>query len=89
MRCRIEGNQGESERIAFYLLTYLYPILSIIHLIQVIIKVQGGERMAVINIREVPDDLHTRVKVQAAKERTTLRELVIRALEEYLKKVGG
>ncbi|MGB5921912.1 MAG: hypothetical protein WBH36_06780 [Syntrophobacteria bacterium] len=45
--------------------------------------------MAVINIREVPDDLHTRVKVQAAKERTTLRELVIRALEEYLKKVGG
>jgi hypothetical protein len=86
MRCRIEGNQGESERIAFYLLTYLHTN---IHLIQVIIKVQGGERMAVINIREVPDDLHTRVKVQAAKERTTLRELVIRALEEYLKKVGG
>ena len=86
MRCRIEGNQGESERIAFYLLTYLHTI---IHLIQVIIKVQGGERMAVINIREVPDDLHTRVKVQAAKERITLRELVIRALEEYLKKVGG
>ena len=45
--------------------------------------------MAVINIREVPDDLHTRVKVQAAKERITLRELVIRTLEEYLKKVGG
>ena len=45
--------------------------------------------MAVINIRGVPDDLHTRVKVQAAKERIPLRELVMKALEEYLEKVGG
>jgi plasmid stability protein len=40
--------------------------------------------MAVINIRGVPDDLHVRVKVQAAKESIPLRELVMKALEEYL-----
>ena len=45
--------------------------------------------MAVINIRGVPDELHTRAKVQAAKERIPLRELVMKALEEYLEKVGG
>ena len=45
--------------------------------------------MAVINIRNVPDDLHTRVKVQAAKERIPLRELVMKALEEYLDRNEG
>ena len=45
--------------------------------------------MAVINIRGVPDDLHIRVKVQAARESIPLRELVIKALEQYLDRHEG
>ena len=45
--------------------------------------------MAVINIRGVPDALHVRVKVQAAKESIPLRELVMKALQEYLDRHGG
>jgi predicted HicB family RNase H-like nuclease len=41
--------------------------------------------MADMNLRDFPDDLHHRAKVQAAVERITLKELVIRALEEYFK----
>jgi hypothetical protein len=40
--------------------------------------------MATIYIRDFPDDLQYRVKVQVAKERTTLRELVIRLLTQYV-----
>ena len=54
---------------------------------------QGGDRMAkeikVIQMRNFPADLHKRAKIQAAKEETTLKEIVIKALEQYLKKVGG
>jgi len=42
-----------------------------------------------INLRDVPEDLHHRVRVQAAKEGTTIKGLIIRLLEEYLEKVGG
>ena len=42
--------------------------------------------MAVMNIRNFPEDLQHRAKVQAVIERITLKELVIKALEEYLKK---
>ena len=42
-----------------------------------------------INLRDVPEDLHRRAKVQAAKEDTTIKGLIIRLLEEYLKEVGG
>ena len=45
--------------------------------------------MATLYVRDVPQDLHSRVKIQAIKERMTLRALVLKALEEYLKKVGG
>ena len=48
--------------------------------------------MEAMFIRNFPDDLHKRVRLQAVKEDTTLRELVIKALEEYLKrkeKKGG
>ena len=44
--------------------------------------------MAIIYIKEFPDDLHTRLKVQAAVEKTTMKDLIIRLLEEYLQKAG-
>ena len=42
--------------------------------------------MADMNLRDFPDNLHRRTKAQAAMEGITLKELVIKALEEYLKK---
>ncbi len=42
--------------------------------------------MAVMNLRDVPDDLHRRAKAKAAMEGISLKALVIKALEEYLKK---
>ena len=47
--------------------------------------------MATIYLRDFPDDLHHRLKVQAVKERTTLKEIIIRLTTEYLKagKKGG
>ena len=45
--------------------------------------------MATLYVRDVPKDLHSRVKIQAIKEGMTLQALVLKALEEYLKKVGG
>jgi len=54
---------------------------------------QGGDVVAkeikVIQMRNFPADLHKRAKIQAAKEETTLKQIVIKALEQYLKKVGG
>jgi predicted HicB family RNase H-like nuclease len=49
----------------------------------------GGQVATTINLRDVPEDLHLRAKVQATKEGLSLKALVIRLLEEYLKKVGG
>jgi predicted HicB family RNase H-like nuclease len=43
----------------------------------------------VFMMRDFPEDLHTRAKIQAAREKTTMKEIVIRALTEYLEKVGG
>jgi predicted HicB family RNase H-like nuclease len=45
--------------------------------------------MATMNLRDVPDDLHRKAKAEAAMEGVTLKELVIKALEEYLKKKKG
>jgi predicted HicB family RNase H-like nuclease len=45
--------------------------------------------MAVISLKDFPDDLHRRTKVQAAKEGISIKALVIKVLTEYLKKVGG
>ena len=42
--------------------------------------------MATINLREVPDDLHRKAKAEAALEGITLKALIIKALEQYLKK---
>ena len=45
--------------------------------------------MATVYIREFPEELHRKAKAQAALEGTTLKDLVIRLLTEYLKKKGG
>lgn len=45
----------------------------------------GGDAMATINLREVPDDLHRKAKAEAAMEGISLKALIIKALEEYLK----
>lgn len=42
--------------------------------------------MAMIYLKDFPDDLHHRMKVQAALEKTTMKDLIIRLLEEYLAK---
>lgn len=40
--------------------------------------------MATINLRDFPDDLHQAAKIKAAVEKTTLREIIIRALRQYV-----
>ena len=42
--------------------------------------------MSIINIKDFPDDLHRRAKSEAALEGISLKALIIKALEEYLKK---
>ena len=45
--------------------------------------------MAVINLRDFPDQLHREAKAKAALEGITLKELILRAVKEYLEKKGG
>ena len=48
--------------------------------------------MANINLRDFPDQLHREAKAKAALEGISLKELIITAVEEYLKqakKKGG
>ena len=40
--------------------------------------------MATVYLRDFPDDLHYKLKIQAAKERTTIKELAIRITTQYL-----
>jgi predicted HicB family RNase H-like nuclease len=42
--------------------------------------------MAFINIKNFPDDLHRKAKSQAALEGISLKALIIKVLEDYLKK---
>ena len=42
--------------------------------------------MPQVNIRDFPEDLHHRAKVVAAMERITHRELVVRAITEYVER---
>ena len=74
----------------------IYPLTSMLNVLYIQYiqhDKQGGDAMAkeikVIQMRNFPADLHKRAKIQAAKEETTLKEIVIKALEQYLKKVGG
>ena len=40
--------------------------------------------MATINLRNIPDDLHRKAKARAAMEGDSLKQLILRLLEEYL-----
>lgn len=40
----------------------------------------------ILSIRDFPDNLHRKAKIQAAVEGVTLKDLIIKALTEYLKK---
>jgi plasmid stability protein len=42
--------------------------------------------MATVYLRDFPDELHHRMKVQAALEKTTMKGLIIRLLEDHLAK---
>ena len=44
--------------------------------------------MVSVNIRYFPEDLHHKAKIQAAVEKITLKELMIKALAEYLTRKG-
>ena len=48
--------------------------------------------MTVLNIKDFPDDLHRKAKAEAALMGVSMKELIIRAIQEYLerrKKKGG
>jgi len=45
--------------------------------------------MAIINIKDFPDDLHRKAKSEAALMGISLKELIIRVLTEYLNKKKG
>ena len=56
--------------------------------ISLVIKIVKGvkERMTIINIKDFPEDLHRKAKSEAALEGISLKALIIKAMEEYLKK---
>ena len=55
----------------------------------------GNERkeviitMAILNIKDFPDELHRKAKSEAALMGISLKEIIIRAITEYLKKQKG
>ncbi len=53
----------------------------IIHLLQ---SSDWRYQVATINLRDVPEDLHRKAKARAAMEGVTLKQLILRLLEEYL-----
>jgi hypothetical protein len=44
--------------------------------------------MPQVNIRDFPEELHHKAKILAATEKVPFRELVIRAVDEYVKRAG-
>ena len=45
--------------------------------------------MAILNIKDFPDELHRKAKSEAALMGISLKELIIRAITDYLKKKKG
>ncbi len=43
----------------------------------------------VLNIKDFPEELHREVKIQAAVEGISMKDLIIKALQDYLKKQKG
>ena len=44
--------------------------------------------MVSVNIRDFPEELHHKAKIQAAVEKIALKDLMIKALAEYLERKG-
>jgi len=63
-------------------LTFIFPCISLIGKIGKEIK----ESMAILNIKDFPDDLHRKAKAEAALAGISLKAFIIKALEEFLKK---
>lgn len=42
----------------------------------------------VLNIKDFPEELHREIKIKAAMEGISMKDLIIKALQEYLKKKG-
>ena len=45
--------------------------------------------MSAINLRNIPDELHRKIKAEAALQGTTLEQLIIKVIKEYLEKKRG
>lgn len=45
--------------------------------------------MAALNLRDFPDPLHDALRIEAAKRKTSIKALVIRAAEEWLRREAG
>ena len=87
----IVTGQGNSKKILTYEKKPIWG-LTFIPFEDRLIGKTGKEKligMAILNIKEFPDDLHRKAKSEAALMGISLKELVIRALTEYLKKKKG
>ena len=51
------------------------------------IAIGGQKDMATVFVRDFPEDLHKKAKMQALEEDMTLREFIIKTVAEYLKNV--
>ena len=49
-------------------------------------NIEWGEMMKRLIIKGFPEDLHREMKIQAAVESISMKELVIQAVKDYLKK---
>ena len=63
-------------------MTFIFPCIRLIGKIGKEIK----ESMAILNIKDFPDDLHRKAKAEAALAGISLKAFIIKALEEFLKK---
>jgi predicted HicB family RNase H-like nuclease len=48
----------------------------------------GDNKTTSLNLREFPEDLHRKAKAKAALMGISLKELIIRAITEYIKKAN-
>ena len=55
-------------------------------IIMLITLARGDEMAKAVLIRDFPDDLHKRARLQAVREGTSLKGIILKAVAEYLKK---
>jgi len=49
-------------------------------------RAEGGEEVATINLRDIPDELHRALRIRAAELGTNVKALVIRYCQEGLER---